>query len=191
MRAAAWPNGRAVARRSGPGESVTLTVEFQGKTSHTFHTAADASGRWDIGGLKSTMNQGPFVLTLSSMGATATANDVWFGTVLLCTGQVSRPARPSCLPPAACRLASLAAAQQEVQTMRLRCVHAASQSNMELNMHPIYNNDSLIAGATTPEIRLFQVPVDVSLDPLPVGTPVATKCAAATSVLQAQYPRAE
>ena len=45
---------------------------------------------------------------------------------------------------------------------------------MELNLHPIYNNDSIIAGANTPEIRLFQVPVNVSLQPLPVGTPLAT-----------------
>merc|ERR1712166_826889 len=47
------------------------------------------------------------------------------------------------------------------------------QSNMELNMHPIYNNVSLIANATTPEIRLFKVPIRAALNPLPVGTPIA------------------
>eukprot|EP01051_Picozoa_sp_SAG22_P030298 SAG22_NODE_11678_length_474_cov_0.920000_1_plen_69_part_10 len=41
---------------------------------------------------------------------------------------------------------------------------------MELNFHPIYNNDSLIAGATTPEIRLFKVPVATSARPLPPGS---------------------
>ena len=114
------------------GEIVTLEVAFGGKTENTFRTASDSSGRWSIGGLKATMNQGPFVLTLSSMGESHTASDVWFGTVLLCTGQ----------------------------------------SNMELNLHPIYNNDSIIAGANTPEIRLFQVPINVSVQPLPVGTPL-------------------
>ena len=29
------------------------------------------------------MNQGPFVLTLRSMGETLRAEDVWFGTVLM------------------------------------------------------------------------------------------------------------
>jgi hypothetical protein len=73
---------------SAPGERVTLTVAFGGKVERGFETAADHAGRWDIGGIKAAMNQGPFVLTLSSMGQTLTASDVWFGTVLLCTGQV-------------------------------------------------------------------------------------------------------
>ena len=42
------------------------------------------------------------------------------------------------------------------------------QSNMALNFHPIYDNVSLIAGAHTPEIRLFKVPITAATDPLPV-----------------------
>ena len=33
------------------------------------------------------MNEGPFVLTPRSMGISYVAEDVWFGLVLLCTGQ--------------------------------------------------------------------------------------------------------
>jgi hypothetical protein len=70
---------------------------------------------------------------------------------------------------------------------------------MELNFHPIYNNDSLINGATTPEskiksnhsplfdvwtltvhwrahpVRLFKVPTPIGLHtaPLPPGTPLS------------------
>ena len=72
---------------SAPGATVALDVAFDDKVEKTFSTTADADGRWDIGGLKAAMNQGPFVLTLRSIGQTVAAKDVWFGTVVMCTGQ--------------------------------------------------------------------------------------------------------
>eukprot|EP01047_Picozoa_sp_COSAG01_P023086 COSAG01_NODE_1391_length_10493_cov_8.057245_7_plen_204_part_00 len=43
---------------------------------------------------------------------------------------------------------------------------------MELNLKPVYNNNSIIANANHPAIRLFKVPIATSLQPLPVGTPL-------------------
>ena len=116
------------------GETVTLEVAFGGKTEKTLHAAAGSDGRWDIGGIQATMNEGPFVLTLRSMGQTRVAKDVWFGTVVMCTGQ----------------------------------------SNMALSFPDIYDNVSLIASATTPEIRLLQVKLKDADTPLPVGSAVPT-----------------
>ena len=116
-----------------PGAVVVLDIDKYPDVRKTLYTDADESGGWSIP-VKASLNEGPFVMTLSSMGESVTARDVWFGTVLMCTGQ----------------------------------------SNMQLTMHPIYDNVSLIANATTPEIRLFQVPIHTSLFPLPVGTPIGS-----------------
>jgi hypothetical protein len=43
---------------------------------------------------------------------------------------------------------------------------------VELNLKPVYNNNSIIANANHPAIRLFKVPIATSLQPLPVGTPL-------------------
>jgi hypothetical protein len=87
--------------QSGPGEAVTLSMVDSGgkKVGQTLRTAADAQGRWTIG-VRGAMNQGPLELTLSSMGATRLARDVYFGSVLLCTGQSNsaRPTPPTALP---------------------------------------------------------------------------------------------
>ena len=123
-----------LAGQAAPGAVVVLEVAFGGKTEKTLHAAADSSGQWDIGGIKATMNQGPFVLTLRAMGQARVAKDVWFGTVVMCTGQ----------------------------------------SNMELSFPDIYDNETLINSATTPEIRLLQVKLSDAAAPLPVGAPVPT-----------------
>jgi hypothetical protein len=72
---------------AAPGARVTLAVDPPLKSGGSFSSAADSSGRWTIDKLTSTMNEGPYTLSLSAMGATYTATDVWFGLVLLCTGQ--------------------------------------------------------------------------------------------------------
>ena len=99
--------GSASAHLSGlaaPGAAVTLEVALGGKTETTLRATADKiSGRWDIGGIKGAMNQGPFVLTLRSTGETRVATDVWFGTVIMCTGRCCLlPAPAPALPACAC-----------------------------------------------------------------------------------------
>ena len=65
---------------------MTLSIESQGHVQQTIRVASDDAGEWAIP-LNGTMNQGPFVVKLTSMGQTLAASDVWFGTVLLCGGQ--------------------------------------------------------------------------------------------------------
>ena len=72
---------------AAPGSRVTLTIVPALKSGGSFSTAADNSGAWQIGELAAAMNEGPYTLTLSSMGVSYVAVDVWFGLVLLCTGQ--------------------------------------------------------------------------------------------------------
>ena len=72
---------------AAPGARVTLTIAPPLKSGAEFSAAADSSGEWKIDKLAAAMNEGPFVLTLRSMGISYVAEDVWFGLVLLCTGQ--------------------------------------------------------------------------------------------------------
>jgi hypothetical protein len=72
---------------AAPGSRVTLTIVPPLKSGGSFSTAADNSGAWQIDELVAAMNEGPYTFTLSSMGVSYVAVDVWFGLVLLCTGQ--------------------------------------------------------------------------------------------------------
>ena len=73
---------------AAPGAAISLDIAFGGKIQRTLKTTADGDGRWDVGGIKGAMNQGPFTLTLRSTGQTPrVAKDVWFGRVFMCTGQ--------------------------------------------------------------------------------------------------------
>ena len=158
------------------GETVTLEVAFGGTMERTYRTAADASGQWSIGGLKGTQNQGPFVLTLKSAGQTVTANDVWFGIVLMCTGQSNMvwpdasfraPAAAgsspttaalilwsACLPCLSVHVClppgGFSPAMRAAAYMRARS--QLSPATQELNFHPIYDNKSLIDGWQTHDL---------------------------------------
>ena len=150
---------------TAPGARVTLTITPPLKSGGEFSAAADSSGEWKIDKLAAAMNEGPYTLTLSSMGISYVAADVWFGLVLLCTGQSNMELNfhPICKQRTALFARTYPPVAEEVRILTRRRNSAIPD-----------NNDTLIASATTPEIRLFKVPVPTGLHETPLlpGTPL-------------------
>ena len=80
---------------TGPDQNVTVEISAENRKTERLGAVANANGKWRVG-VKGAMNDGPFTITISSMGDIRIARDVWFGNVLLCTGIPYHRTRADC-----------------------------------------------------------------------------------------------